>query len=114
MLRLVLGYIVFGCTTRSDEKILHPGVSIRNAACTPSTTDSTGAISSGYIILSGLLLRSKVYLGSDGSQERPYFSIGDITEPWCPDSLPEDWIGGSSTNKAIYCLKIEEISQQLA
>ena len=66
-------------------------------------------MSSAYIILSGLLLRSKVYSGSDGSQERPYLAIGDITEPWCPDSLPKDWINGSSTNKVMNCLKIGDI-----
>ncbi len=96
---------VFACATCSnDSKLARDDITVQEVSCTPSTSDPTGAVSSGFIRLSGFLLRGKAVISSNDTL--PVFRIQDMEFQFYADALDDDLAAIQSSNYTLYSLKV--------
>jgi hypothetical protein len=79
-------------------------VTVREVSCTPSTSDPTGAVSSGFIRLSGFLLQGKAVIPSN--ETKPTFRVQGMEIGFYPDALNDDMAAIRASNYTVYGLKI--------
>lgn len=107
---------VFGSATCSnDSKLARVDVNILEVSCTPSTSDPTGAVSSGFIRISGFLLQGKLLMPSHDN--RLIFRVRDVEFQFYADALYDDLAAIQSSNCTLYSLKVgrnkENVTQTL-
>jgi hypothetical protein len=96
---------VFGWTTSNYAlEIGGDDLTVREVSCTPSTSDPTGAVSSGFIRLSGFLLQGKAVIPSNDTS--PTFRVQGMENEFYPDALNDDLAAIQASNYTVYGLKI--------
>jgi hypothetical protein len=96
---------VFGLPTSGYAlKNRFGALTVRKVSCTPSTSDPTGAVSSGFIRLSGFLLQGKAVILSN--ETSPTFRVQGMENRFYPDALNDDMAAIRASNYTVYGLKI--------
>lgn len=91
-------------TWSNDSSLARVDIDVREVSCTPSTIDPTGAVSSGFIRLSGLLLQGKAVIPSN--DDSPIFQVRDMEFKFYADALYDDLAAIQSSNYTLYGLKV--------
>jgi hypothetical protein len=96
--------VIGSATCSYDTKLARDDITVREVSCTPSTSDPTGAVSSGFIRLSGFLLQGKAVIPSNDTS--PTFRVRGMEFRFYPDALYDDLAAIQASNYTVYGLKI--------
>jgi hypothetical protein len=100
----VLAWVHWLRKSSEDDNLTVIDVDVHEASCTPSTSDPTGAVSSGFIRLSGSLALGRLKFVAHKHRKYPHFFAYGDEESWDfrPDARFDDFGPGHAATQAAY------------